>query len=186
MAEKTDDITLLIGLGNPILGDDAVGWRVLEDVEGQLKKRPLGNGLKVEFEYLSLGGLALMERMEGYRDVILIDSILTGKHPLGTIYSLPLSRLPNFSSGHSTAVHDTSLQTALEVGCKMGLELPEDVWVVAVEAEQVYVFSDQLSKPIKRAVPKVVELVLEILKKGIREEIQIINDEVNLAKAQKN
>jgi hydrogenase maturation protease len=171
MSENKTDIVLLIGLGNPILGDDGVGWRVLESVESKLQNTSLTNG--IEFEYLSLGGLALMERMEGYRDVILIDSILTGENPLGTIYSLPLSRLPNFSSGHSTAVHDTSLQTALELGRKMGLELPDDIWVVAVEAEQVFVFSDQLSKPIKRAVPKTVELVLEILEKGIRVEREI-------------
>ena len=28
--------TLIVGLGNPILGDDGVGWRVAEEVKKQL------------------------------------------------------------------------------------------------------------------------------------------------------
>jgi hydrogenase maturation protease len=164
--------TLLIGLGNPILGDDGVGWRIVEDVEPLLNKRPdaAKQQHQIDVVYLSLGGLSLMEHMEGYAHVIVADSILTKNHPNGTIYSLPLSRLPDFSSGHSTAIHDTSLATALEVGRKMGMFLPEDIWVVAVEAEYVFDFSEELSEPVQAAVPGAVEIVMEILTKGFHEE----------------
>ena len=37
-------------LGNPILGDDGVGWRVVEAAEAQL------NGAEIDAAYLSLGG----------------------------------------------------------------------------------------------------------------------------------
>ena len=164
---STKDTTLVIGLGNPILGDDGVGWRVVEKVEAELQ---IANGREIEFEYLSLGGLSLMERMEGYFDVIVVDSIMTGSKPNGTIFNLPLSQLPNLQSGHTTAIHDASLATALDVGRKMGLELPEEVWVVAVEAEYVYDFSEELSPEVERAVPRAVELVKEILIKDLREE----------------
>ena len=162
--------TLVIGLGNPILGDDGVGWKAAEQIEAELRKAGLLEEADLEFEYLSLGGLSLMERMEGYQDVLIVDSILTGSRPNGTIYSLPLSRLPNLSAGHTTAIHDTSLATALEVGRQMGLELPEDVWVVAVEAEYVFDFTEKMSPEIEAAVPKTVELVKKILTTGIREE----------------
>ena len=108
--------------------------------------------------------------MEGYRDVLVVDSIQTGSKPNGTIYSLPLSGLPNLSAGHTTAIHDTSLMTALSVGRQMGLELPDEVWVVAVEAEYVFDFSEDLSPEIEAAVPKAVDLVKAILTTGIREE----------------
>ena len=123
-------------------------------------------GKVIEFEYYSLGGLSLMERMEGYKDVIVVDSILTGSHPNGTIYSVPLSRLPDFSYGHTTAVHDASLATAVGVGRTMELVLPDDVWVVAVEAEFVYDFSEELSPEVEKAVPTAVKIVREILGKG--------------------
>lgn len=161
---------LVIGLGNPILGDDGVGWRVVQEVESHLAEKDLTDELRLEFKYLSLGGLSLMEQMVGYKDVLVVDSIVTGQNPLGSIYSLPLSSLPNLSSEHSTAIHDTSLQTALEVGRKIDLELPRDVWVVAVETERVYDFSEDLSLPISKAVPTAVNLVIGMVKKGERPE----------------
>jgi hydrogenase maturation protease len=162
------DRTLLIGLGNPILGDDGVGWHVAQKVESQLLENDLLDEFQLEFMYLSLGGLSMMEQMVGYKDVLVIDSIVSGQNPIGTVYSFPLSRLPNLSSEHSTAIHDTSLQTALEVGRKIELILPDEVWVVAIEAERVYDFSEDLSPPISDAVPTAVDLVIEMLKVGER------------------
>ena len=164
------DRTLVIGLGNPILGDDGVGWHIVQEVESQLAEKDLLDRLRLVFKYFSLGGLSLMEQMVGYRDVLVVDSIVSGQNPVGTVYSFPLSRLPNLSSGHSTAIHDTSLQTALEVGRKIDLTLPDDVWVVAVEAEHVYDFTEELSTPISDAVPTAVDLVVDILKSGERPE----------------
>ena len=168
MMSKTETI-LVVGLGNPILGDDGVGWRVVEHVEAEFKAEGQ-KSREIEFEYYSLGGLSLMERMEGYRDVIVVDSLLTGKKPNGTIYSIPLSSLPDFSYGHTTAIHDASLAIALEVGRQMGMVLPDDVWIVAVEAEFVYDFSEELSPEVEQAVPTAVKLVKMILDTNIREE----------------
>ncbi len=171
-AMKSDQPILLIGLGNPILGDDGVGWRVVEQVE-RIYKAKYTNGDRpheVTFTYLSLGGLSLMEQMDGFTSVIVVDSILTKSKPNGTIFSLPLSSLPDFSAGHTTAIHDTSLATALQVGRRMGMVLPADVWVVAVEAELVFEFSEELSPPVEAAVPKAVEIVMEILIDDLRRE----------------
>jgi hydrogenase maturation protease len=162
------DRTLVIGLGNPILGDDGVGWRIAQEVESHLAQNGLLDELRLEFKYLSLGGLSLMEQMVGYREVLVVDSIVSGQNPIGTLYSLPLSRLPNLSSGHSTAIHDTSLQTALEVGRKIDLLLPEDVWVVAIETEHVYDFTEDLSLSVSDVVPVAAGLIVEMLKAGDR------------------
>ena len=58
---------LVIGLGNPILSDDSIGWRVAEEVQKALQLGPQGSreGDEIEFDYLALGGLSLMERMIG-------------------------------------------------------------------------------------------------------------------------
>ena len=78
-----DDMKILvIGLGNPILGDDGVGWKVAEAVSNSLFPRPSlppkDGGNNIEVDCASLGGLSLMERMIGYERVILIDSMETG------------------------------------------------------------------------------------------------------------
>ena len=152
--------TLVIGLGNPILGDDGVGWRVAEEVAGRTNGRS-----DVEVDCASLGGLSLMERLTDSERVVLIDSIFTGEKPVGTVSQFTLSDLPDLTSGHSASAHDTSLRNALNVGRGMEIPLPEDgnVIIVAIEAENVYDFSQELSPAVAAAVPLAVKTVLDLL-----------------------
>jgi hydrogenase maturation protease len=156
--------TLVIGLGNPILGDDGAGWRVVGEVARRFPS-PTGQEAEVEFDYVSLGGLSLMERLTGYKRVILVDSMKTGTQPVGTVRRFALSDLPDLTAGHSASAHDTSLRNALNVGRSMDVPLPQDqdVLIVAIEAEKVYDFSEQLSPPVEAAVPAAVRAVLELL-----------------------
>jgi hydrogenase maturation protease len=153
--------TLIIGLGNPILGDDGVGWRVVEEVARQTVDRP-----EVETDCVSLGGLSLMERLTGYERVVLIDAIYTGSKPVGTVSRFVLSDLPDLTAGHSASAHDTSLRTALNVGRSMDIPLPKDeaVTVIAIEAENVYDFTQELSVAVAAAVPLATQSVLDVLK----------------------
>jgi hydrogenase maturation protease len=158
--------TLVIGLGNPILGDDGVGWVVAEQVQKELDRRPSStDGRDVEVDFISLGGLSLMERLTDSDRVILIDSIFTGKKPDGTVRQFTLEALPDLSGGHSASAHDTSLKNALNVGRSMNIRLPVDqnVIIVAIEAKSVYDFSQELSPAVAQAVPQAVQLVLNLL-----------------------
>ncbi len=153
---------LLVGLGNPILGDDGVGWVVAREVE----KRAHEAGENIEVDYLSLGGLSLMERLVGYEKVILINSLTTGKHPQGTVLTFTLDDLVDLTSGHTTAAHDTSLKTALSTGRQLGAALPEDkdIHIVAIESQQVYDIQEGLTSAIAAAVPGAVQQVFNLLK----------------------
>lgn len=154
---------LVIGLGNPILGDDGVGWVVARAVEVRLAK----SEFNVEVDCLALGGLSLMERLVGYRSVILIDSLNTGQRPQGSVVTFTLEDLVDLTYGHTSAAHDASLKTALDVGRKLDVILPadKDVHVVAVEAQHVYDFKEELSPIIAAAVPPAVQQVFDLLKK---------------------
>jgi hydrogenase maturation protease len=163
--------TLIIGLGNPILGDDGVGWVVAEKVQAELQARrkvpsaPPSSDGDVEVDCVSLGGLSLMERLTDSGRVILIDSLFTGARPVGTVCQFTLSEMPDLTAGHSASAHDTSLRNALNVGRGMGIDLPEDenVIIVAIEAERVYDFSQELSPAVTDAVPGAVRMVLDLL-----------------------
>lgn len=151
---------LVIGLGNPILGDDGVGWRVVQDLRPRLGNR----GAEVETDCASLGGLSLMERMLGYWRVILVDSMQTGQVAVGTVRVFLLEGLPDPSAGHSASAHDTSLLTALQAARAMGADVPGRVDVVAIEAEPTYDFSEELSPPVAGAVRAAVQAVLDLLR----------------------
>ena len=154
--------TLVVGLGNPILGDDGVGWRVAESVREMLPSRN-GRFTHVEVDCFALGGLSLMEQLIGYEKVIIVDSIQTRDGQAGHVYRLSLDDLPDLSTGHTTAAHDTSLQTAMRLGRTMGVDLPHEVDLVGIEAKHVYDFSEELSPAVAAAVPEAVRAVLDLL-----------------------
>ncbi|NNG15668.1 MAG: hydrogenase maturation protease [Gemmatimonadales bacterium] len=153
------DRWLVLGLGNPILGDDGVGWHVADAVEQSL------NGLSgtVMVERAALGGLHVMERLIGYDRAIILDAIHTGRHAVGRVSLLPLEDLPDPVAGYTNSSHDTSLRTALEVGRTLGARLPEHVTIVAVETTREYDFSEELSPSVRAAVPRAAALVLDTL-----------------------
>ncbi len=151
----------MVGLGNPILGDDGVGWVVAEQVRNQLPP-----GLPVDVDCLSLGGISLMERLIGYQRAILVDAFISDEEQ-GSIIVAKLDELPNVSSFHLTSVHDVSLQNAMEMGRQLGADLPTDVTVVGISASHIYDFSEELSPPVKDAVPKATAIVVELLTQNI-------------------
>lgn len=149
--------TIVIGLGNPILGDDGVGWCVANEVKQKIDSKE-----QVDVDCLSLGGISLMEHLIGYERAILIDAFLSDGEP-GSITVSPLSELPNYSAFHITSTHDTSLQNAIKLGKSLGAKLPDDVTVVGISAKHVYDFSEELSPAVSRSVPKATKIVIKML-----------------------
>lgn len=155
--------TIVIGLGNPILTDDGVGVIVAEQVEKQLKE---DEHPRITITEASVGGLRLMELMIGYQKVILIDAIISqnGNMP-GTFRILDLDDLRSLSpTQHSASAHDTNLITALDAGRLIGLDLPEDITIFAIEVENVLDFSDRLSPAVEKSINQVTNAVLEELR----------------------
>jgi len=150
---------LVLGLGNPILGDDGVGWRVAEAVRSALG----GWAEPPEVDCAALGGLSLMERMLGYEHVVLVDSMCTGLRPEGTVDHYALRDLPNPGWGHTASPHDTSLTMALSTAQALGAEVPTQVDVVAIETGACYEFSESLTPPVEAAVALATRKVLELV-----------------------
>lgn len=153
--------TMVIGLGNPILGDDGAGWVVAEEV-----KKRLTPDLSVDVDCMCLGGISLMERLIGYEHAILIDAIVC-EDETGSIIVSKLDEVPDYSAFHLTSIHDMSLQNAMKLGRQMGAILPEEVTVVGISARHVYDFSEELSPPVLEAIPKATQIVVDLLAQKI-------------------
>lgn len=168
---------LVIGLGNPILGDDGIGWRVCQEVESRLASGQslsaqdpwLSEGFppgksSIDFECLSLGGLSLMERMVNYTHALIIDAITSQTQPTGTVMIINLQDLPSSASGRLASAHDTSFQNALQIGRMMGAELPGEIIIVGIETQAMFDFSESLTEEVSNAIPKARGMVLQQLK----------------------
>ena len=158
--------TIVVGLGNPILGDDGVGWKVASQVRQHLVSHPAlhapSDQSYIDVEFLSLGGISLMENLLDCQRAILIDAVTTGQEP-GSILISPLREMPDYAALHITSAHDTSLQMALKLGRALGANLPEEVIVVGIATRHVYDFSEELSAPVAAAVPRATQIVIDLL-----------------------
>jgi hydrogenase maturation protease len=145
---------LLLGLGNPLLGDDAVGLKVTA-----LVRERLDGSLGVDVQEEEAGGLRLMERMTGYDRVVLVDAAVTGGAP-GTIRRLEPDDLPTQRTG---VAHGIDLPRALALGRQLGYPMPTEVRIVAIEAESVLEFRHDMTAAVAAAVEPAVAAVLEEL-----------------------
>jgi hydrogenase maturation protease len=147
--------TLVLGLGNSILTDDAVGLTVAEEVRRRLDRAD------VTVEQASTGGLGLLDLVLGYDKIIIVDAIQTKNNEPGRIHRLS----PDQFSGslRSVSSHDVTLATALELARSLGKDVPQEIVILAVEAADVDSFGEDLTPQVAAAVPDVVELVLQEL-----------------------
>ena len=148
--------TIVIGLGNPILGDDGAGWKVVEALQNNLPTN-------IDVDCLAGGGLSVMERLVGYDRAVIVDTLNTGQREKGSIKVFSLESLPNPFLGHLGSAHETNLMTALEVGRSLGAHLPDTLTVVGIESPDVFDFDESLSPEIEAAIPAAARQVLEIL-----------------------
>ena len=64
---------------------------------------------------------------------------------------------------HSASAHDTTLVTALDAGKALGMHLPDEVVIYAIEVENVIDFSDEPTTAVAAAIPGAVTAVLQEL-----------------------
>jgi hydrogenase maturation protease len=152
--------SIVVGLGNPVLGDDGAGWAVADVVEEWLG----GAGrADVRVERLAVGGLTLMEHLIGFRHAVVVDALLTGDDPPGTVRRLRLEDLPGRDASHIDSAHDASLADAIDAARALGAAAPETVDLVTIEAADVLELRESLGLAVAAAVPRAAALVLEIL-----------------------
>jgi len=148
--------TIVLGLGNPILGDDGVGWHVIQDLRNQMAGQ-LAADVQVDVAEAAVGGLELMERLEGYECAILVDAIQTRDGVPGTLYRLTLEDLPTV---HADSGHNASLKAALALGRQLGARLPDRIVIYAIEAANIREFGEGLSPQVAAGAGPAVQAVL--------------------------
>ena len=138
--------TIVVGLGNPILGDDGVGWCVIDELD-ELEHD------EASLQQACVGGVSLMELLVGYRRAIIVDAIIDPEDEPGSVWCKSLSAVETRVASHLDSTHDAPLPAAIEAGRALGADLPSDIKVVGIVIERGDVFGEQLSEDVAAAVP---------------------------------
>ena len=142
---------LLLGLGNDLLSDDGVGLVVVRQLKPALTQLP---GLDV-LETSEMG-LALLDFITGYRAAVLVDAVQTGKAPPGFIHHLEPDALPRLST---RTPHTLGIGETLALGRTLGLPMPKQVRILAIEVQDPYTLGTALTPILQAALPAILAQV---------------------------
>lgn len=141
---------LVLGVGNPILTDDAVGFRVARLIK---ETRP-----ELTVVETTEAGLTLLELITGCERVIIIDSVKTGKSKPGTLYVLTLEQID--PSWNFCSTHGIDIKTAFELGRKLNYKLPDKLSIYGVEIEDNKNFGEKCTEEVESNIPILVQEII--------------------------
>jgi hydrogenase maturation protease len=160
--------TLILGLGNPILSDDGVGCRVAMALRNRLKEP------NIDVVEASLAGLDFLDLLTAYDRAIIIDAIQTVEGLPGNIYRLEPEILAD--TRHTGTPHDVNFATALELGKKLRLPLPQQITIFAIEVKDVTSFGEKCTPEVMKAIPTCAAMIIQELEHTLGCECDSQND----------
>ena len=149
--------TIVLGVGNLILGDDGVGVHVANELKKQIKDP------NITVDEAITGGMNLLDLILGYDKAVIIDAVKSEEYKEGTVKRIPIS---DFNTMHSCNPHDVSLSEAIKMARKLGeTKIPSEIVIIGIILKEIPCeFGEKLSKDIAAAVPKAVEMTLNEIK----------------------
>ena len=140
--------TVVVGLGNPVRYDDAVGLRTAEALARLLRADPVP-GVRVVVS--TRAGLELVDLLTGATRAIIVDCLAPAEPEPGRIHRLG----PNEVAGSTRLVgaHDVSVGDALALARAAGVPMPHTIDIYAVEVADIDRIAEGLSPDVARAVP---------------------------------
>ncbi|WP_432821604.1 HyaD/HybD family hydrogenase maturation endopeptidase [Trichloromonas sp.] len=153
-------MVLVLGLGNLLMTDDALGGRIIKALEAEYE---LPAGVKI----LDGGtlGLDLLPYLEGVEKLLIVDALNMGARP-GTIFRLVGEEVARAFAG-KLSVHQMGLQDLLAVAELQG-HLPGEVVIWGAQSGSVEMGLD-MTRPVTAAMSRVLDgVVSELVAWGVR------------------
>ena len=143
---------LILGIGNVLMGDEGIGVRAINYLEKHTfpsNVRLLDGGT---------GGFHLLEYLQEYKKIIMIDATMSGGEP-GTLNVIK----PKFSTDFPKALsaHDIGLKDLVESAALLG-SLPE-IHLITITIAKIQPMTMDLSPEINATLPLIHKKVNEIL-----------------------
>lgn len=138
---------LVLGLGNPVLGDDAVGLHVAAEVERLQRENPV-DGVTVLTS--TRAGFELIDLLAGFTHAVIVDCLEVPDPTPGRVRRLDLNDVRG--SARLVGVHDIGLAHAFEFARMLGVEMPGTVEILAVEGGNTRTLNEEMTQPVVAAV----------------------------------
>jgi hydrogenase maturation protease len=121
---------VVLGLGNPLLGDEGIGVCLVERLAESAAEYP-----SVDFIDAGTGGLSILHHIEGRRKVIFIDCAFMDEEP-GTIRRFTPDEVRSRKVLAHQSLHEADLMRILAMAAQLN-HAPELVVIFGVQPERV-------------------------------------------------
>ena len=153
----------IMGFGNPVRSDDAIGIYVIE----QLRKK-LPDTENISIFDMGTSAFEVLFGLKGHGKIILVDGVLNSDEPVGTIFKVPAKEVMEAPQDDPLVfLHGMKWDQALSYAKKiLQDDYPEDlqVYLIAIENTKLEV---DLSEVVKQAGDTVVQHILEDINQAI-------------------
>ena len=148
--------TLVLGLGNEVLGDEGLGL-ILVNKFAERKLFP-----ETDYKCAFVGGLNLLDYITGYDSLFIIDTACGDKGNEGTVRFYNRN---NFRETlHISSQHDAPFLTSLEAGERLGFKIPGQIFLIAVEIYCNLNLTEKLSDNINGHFDKIQSEIINFIK----------------------
>ena len=148
---KRSNRILVLGVGNDIQQDVGIPVKLSEDLQELLKT------VSIDFENLFVGGLELLEYINGYKGVVFIDTIKTDKGVPGRVHVFAVDNYRE--TLHLSCRHDVSFHMSLELGKTLGFDITDKIMIIGIEILEDLEFGAVLSNDLRSHYPDILAQV---------------------------
>ena len=151
---------LVLGIGNYLMGDEGIGVQFIKNLD--TSKFPEN----ISFLDGGTGGFSLVPYIESHKHVIIVDATMDGKEE-GTITLLK----PKFSDDFPVSLsgHNFGLKDMMDI--LTFVDKMPNIYLFTVTISKMEPMCLELSPKVAAAIPKVTEMVLDLVQKIRNEKI---------------
>ena len=143
----------MVGLGNELFGDDAVGILAVRQAAVAAPDR-------ADFIVTGLHGVALLDLFIGYEKAIIVDAIKTGNNPPGTIVEIDPEEL---AVADNPSPHYTGIPELIKLAAELKIDFPDEFKIVAMEVANISEMGSALSEAVAAAMDELVGRIITCL-----------------------
>ncbi|WP_369049094.1 hydrogenase maturation protease [Tenacibaculum sp. UWU-22] len=151
--------TAIMGFGNPVRSDDAIGIYVIEKL-----KEKIGTNPKISIFDMGTSAFEVLFGLKGHDKLILVDAVVNTNEPVGTLFKVPAEEVLQAPQDNPLVfLHSLKWNQALSYAKKiLGDAYPKDiaVYLIAIENTKLEV---ELSLEVQQSGDKVIELIVNEL-----------------------
>lgn len=146
MTDGTASRVAIIGIGNPMMGDDGIGPWLVSQLEG--------SGLKADLIDVGTGGMELVHMLARYDAVIIIDAVDMDLSP-GESRVFSPDEVVSLRETRGYSLHDWDLMRSIAISAELG-EAPERILLFAVQPGSVSM-GEVLSPALEKRIPTYIQ-----------------------------